>query len=146
MKPLFSDSQAPLLRAVQRLLTAVVTYDSASPVAVIVESAISIDWASATFVGEQHVFELRLEPAFATIDITKNPARDRTEVSDSAALAHRQAGSAGLMAAVASFAATIGEADIELPRHFVAEIAIVRFSPLEGNAVKLTIEALTLLN
>lgn len=148
MKPLFSDAQASLLRAVQRLLVAVLTYDLTGPVAVIVESAISEDWASATFVGERHVFELRLEPAFATIDIEKNGALGRPEVSDSEALVqeHRRAVISGLMAAVANFAETIGEAEINVPGHFVADIAVVSFGPVEDNAVKLIIGALTLLN
>ncbi len=128
-----------MLRAVQRLLIAALTYDPTRAVAVVVEAASSEDWASATFVGERHALEMRLEPAFATVGVAEDGATGAARISSST-------GSPGLMAAVASFAATVGEAEIELPGHFVAEIAVVSFSPLENGAVSLTIEALTLLN
>lgn len=147
MKSMFSDAQAPLLRAVQRLLITALTYDSTDAVAVVVESAISEDWASATFVGERHALELRLEPAFATGGIAEDGGPSGARMSGSSGSpAPMRAGGARLMASVASFAATVGEAEFELPGHFVAEIAVVSFSPLENGAVSLTIEALTVLN
>ena len=51
-----------------------------------------------------------------------------------------------MMAAAARLAATIGEAEIVVPGHFVADIAVVDSSQLASGAVRLTIEALTVLS
>ncbi len=64
-------------------------------VALVVEEIQSRDWASATFAGETHRFALRLEG-----------------VGDAVA------------AAAAALAASIGESDIPMAGHFVAEIAV----------------------
>lgn len=61
----------------------------------IVEELLSRDWASLTFVGALHEMRLRLE----------GPAAETR-------------------AAAATLAATIGERDIALPGHFVAEIEV----------------------
>lgn len=138
MKPIISDAQAPLLRAVERLLVAALAYGSGRSITVITEAAVSEDWASATFVGQRHRLELRLEV---------NPGGvmfgdDR----DTCAQVERLAPRAALMASVTALAEAIGETDIDVPGHFVADIAVISVDQLDSGAVQLMLEALTLLN
>ncbi len=168
MKRMISDAQAPLLRAVERLFTAALTYDFERPVAIIVEAATSEDWASATYVGQRHWLELRLETVFGG----DREARDSGEHASANAETHlrnvpeidprfrgddgspkcdpapaaRQSVGAALAVAAARVGAMIGEAEIEVPGHFVADIAVVASTLLDSGAVRLTLEALTLLN
>ena len=51
MKAMIGNAQGPLMRAVQRLLAADITYVTGRSVGIVVEAAVSEDWASATFVG-----------------------------------------------------------------------------------------------
>jgi hypothetical protein len=141
MKPMISNAQAPLLRAVQHLLIAALAYEPARPVSVFVESAVSEDWASATFVGQRHRIEVRLDPGFDQSSSTDGTATDAGRDAADGAVAD-----AALMTAVTQIAATIGEAEIDVTGHFVAEIAVVSFEPRHGGAVQLTFEALTLLD
>lgn len=142
MKPMISDAQGPLLRAVQRLLVAALAYDATIAVAVVVEAAVSNDWASATFIGQQHWFELRLEPDFAesvnAVDMSSRRDGGGRPIADTGT-------NAALTAAVARLSAAIGDVEIEMAGSFVADIAVVGTCLLDGGAVRLTLEALTLL-
>lgn len=138
MKTMVSNAQAPLLRAVQRLLTAAVTYDESLAVIVVVEAAVSVDWASATFIGQQHKLELRLEPAFPA---GAGACQDQANSNGNASMV-----STKIAAALASITAAIGEVEIVVPGHFVADIAVAGIHVLDCGAVCLTLEALTLLD
>ena len=121
MKPLFRDAHGPLLRAISRLANFSsdfqADHDRQIPV-MIVETIASDNWASATFVGQRHRFELRFEGRRCELEALVNN------------LVHR-----------------VPDAEIEVPGHLVADFQIVKVR-WDGNdiatAVAVTCEALTI--
>ena len=138
MKVMLSNAQAPLLRAIQHVLVKALTYDLGRSTAIIVEAAVSEEWASATFVGERHRLELRLEPNFASGTAAGQDASNDGSLSGLPACA-------AVMNTMAELAMRMPEVEIEIPGHFVADMVVIGLSQ-HNNAVHLTLEALTLLD
>jgi hypothetical protein len=90
---MFGHPAAAILRAIEAFAR-VESSDREKPI-MIVENTQSTDWASLTFVGQRHVFDLRFEGEGAVV---------------TAALAHLRA--------------NIGDIDIPLAGHFVADIGV----------------------
>jgi len=57
MRTMLRNAHGPMLRAVQRMVRA----EAGELTTLIVESVFCEDWASATFVGQRHRFDLRLD-------------------------------------------------------------------------------------
>lgn len=131
MKSMISDAQAQLVRAVQRLVTASLSYDHGRTIDVVVESVSSDDWASATFVGQTHRLELRFESCLQAgiVGDGRSEHDNRVVVIDAAA----------------KVANAVADYDIPMSGCFVADIAVVSTSYLD-DTVTVVIEALTLLN
>jgi hypothetical protein len=119
MQPNGSYLQTMILRAIADI-AGVSTFDREKPILVI-EQLRSDDWASATFIGATHRFDLRLEG-------------DRDAVA----------------AAVQALVAALPDRDIPLAGHIVAEIAVTPQPPmtLADNMVSnmLTVNALTIVD
>lgn len=133
MKPLSRDAHAPLIRAIHRIVGVdagigafLPAEDRQTPVStteakltLVVESASSTPWASATFVGQLHRITLRIE-------------------GESVAIA----------AAQARLSAVLADAEIVVPGHIVAEIALVGATTVriaDGNSrCRMRLDALTI--
>lgn len=114
MRHPIQDGHTLALRAIRKLIVAGHT----APLLVVEEIA-SRDWASATFVGQLHCFEIRLEGSAAAVT-----------------------------AAVARIEAKLPEVDVAMPGHLLAEAAVTATAIVAPQvaryAARLTIEALTL--
>ena len=116
MKPFVHDGHAIVLAALRRLVRGI-REDAHTPL-LIIEELQSQDWASATFVGQQHRIEVRLE-----------------------------GGAEAVTAALLSVRDGIAEADGSSDRYFIAEAALAG-AVLDATGpratARLMIEALTL--
>jgi hypothetical protein len=129
MKPLSRDAHAPLIRAIHRIVAAdggigafLPDDDRQYPVGVpvlVIESASSTPWASVTFVGQLHRIAVRIE-------------------GESVAIAATQA----------RLSALLTDAEIAVPGHIVADIALVGATTVriaDGNSrCRLRFDALTI--
>jgi len=121
VKLLLRDAQKPLLRAICRIMAREIV-ESQVPAgktpSLVVEAIWCEDWASATYSGQRHRFELRLDGG-------------HREVDD----------------AVAAIAAKLGEVDVDVPGHIVAEFQLVEVATVDvGSTMSVVIvcEALTI--
>lgn len=121
MKPFIQDGHSLVLRAVRKLIAVPGAIDASerdAPPRMVIEAIETRDWASATFVGQQHTLSLRLEGDCASVG-----------------------------EAVERLSAGLAEVDVSGAGYFLADAALETFtSTLEGDGMvaELRIEALTI--
>jgi glutamate racemase len=119
MRPFANHVHAALLRAIASEVR-LDAHDREKPI-LVVEEIRSVDWASATFIGTRHEFDLRFEGAATAV----------------AAAADR-------------LVEALPEADIPISGHIVAEIAVAPGNTTEQkvniSAARLTVNVLTIVD
>lgn len=114
MRTMISNAQGALLRAVRQFLEA--EEDGDFP-AMVIEAAASEDWASATFAGQRHRFELAFR--------------------------------GGEMDRIDRLIAGLGQAELVIPGHIVADVALIEHEMREDGPAslhRLVFEALTVVD
>jgi regulation of enolase protein 1 (concanavalin A-like superfamily) len=118
MRTLIDDGHGLVLRTIRQLVAAT-RDDPAGPPAIVIEEIASVDWASLTFAGRLHRFELRIEGGREAVE-----------------------------AACAALEAALPDAEIAASGHLLAQAGVIACAPARAElaawARRCVVEALTL--